>query len=287
MKYTRMFRNENGIMAIIGEEASQYDYYDFNGNLITEAEYKASNELENDTGLTGLYDYDTDMFQVLDEHGEVVLEVECSWAYYYIYHDFDNYVLCHYGEGENDQIAVVKENEVDLSDMLLVNSITPKIKPYWDILRGDIEILNEDGSAETVWGFCRGISGCEYYYDRMDNRKIKLYDIEQSGTPLMYCYEEEYVDWGYSSSLYSYQYGELEELLNCWWMYQPTEYYSDTELRETPHLFYDEENKPYTEDTIWESEIASIFEINGEKVTMEEYDTIRLKYSFFSLYGYM
>lgn len=72
-------------------------------------------------------------------------------------------------------------------------------------------------------------------------------------------------------TVYDYENGKLVERFSYEWIGQIKGNYNDEELLEKPHLFYDEEDAPYTKETIGEAEWATAHYINDEMVTMEEF----------------
>ena len=191
LQYGRLYRYNGSIIGIIGEEEEHYDYYDLNGGKITEEEYDARKEAakqKEEAGLTSSYDYETDVFTVTDENGNVVFETTCWWATYDIYGDSVNRILSYsYNSDKADQIVIIKEDEtVDLSGVILKNAITPKKELYWKLAQGqEVEISYEDGTVDSIKAFWGDGEG-EFY---VCYRKTRLFDIDGSGNPILYCYE--------------------------------------------------------------------------------------------------
>lgn len=62
------------------------------------------------------------------------------------------------------------------------------------------------------------------------------------------------------------------------WIGQARSNYNDEELLENAELFFDGDDMPFTRETILEAEAVDEYEINGERVTPEEYRACSEKY---------
>jgi len=197
LQYGRLYRLEGGIIGIIGEQEEHYDYFDLNGVEISKGEYNTrtdlANEKEND-GLTSDYDYETGRFTITDEAGDIIFEEECWYADYAIYGDNVNRVLSYgYNSEKSDQIVLIKEDKtVYLSGLILKNAITPKIDIYWKIAQNEtVEIPNENGETRSISAFYDN-SEVEFY---VRQKTTRLFDMDGSGVPMLYCYEAPDDNW--------------------------------------------------------------------------------------------
>ena len=348
LQYGRLWRLEGGIVGIIGEQEEHYDYYDLNGVEITKDEYNARTDLaeeKENSGLTSDYNYGTDIFIITDEAGNIIFEEECWSAGYNIYGDNVNRVLSYsYNAERPDQIVLIKEDEtVNLSGLVLKNAITPKIDLYWRLAQNEtVEIANESGETRSIRAFYDDSEG-DFY---VCQKTTRLFDIDGSGNPILYCYEAPHDNWtlpwsysnlfllkegelhwlvsgyecggssggdvvcfwkdedtgeilfgtdghaggfggfGYDSTICRLVNGTVEEILDCYWTYQSARNYDEEVLLATPHLFYtyDENETPYTKETILEADSVQSCVVNDERVSLEEYREIARRYSYVSLF---
>lgn len=129
-------------------------------------------EIEQDDGLL-----------LIDKNGQTVLSVAFEYNTHDIYGDYSNYVLTQY-DGTDQILIISNQDDIDLSDILLKNSITPRIELYWKATHGkSIEIENDNKEVTQTRQFA---SWCKDNYIK----KARLYDIDNSGVPILYCYEE-------------------------------------------------------------------------------------------------
>lgn len=111
-------------------------------------------------------------------------------------------------ESENYIIETKQDEDMDLSRLILQNQITPRIKPFNQVLKsGSINIPSSDDVKMAV-SVADGMKDCY--------REYKLYDIDGSGTPVLYFYAEGLIPSGPRnlsySGLYSVKNGRLNEL---------------------------------------------------------------------------
>ena len=160
-------------------------YYSLSGEELTKEEYKSREIItdEEEQKYTAKFDYEADIFKVYDTDGSEVLAIECDYISHDIYGDYStNYVLNSYGWDNESYIVLLSDVEnIDLSDVLLKNAITPKQEEYWQMLHGsmvtmDVNIPETDIIDET------GL--------RWIMKKTKLYDVNHSGDLVLYCYSE-------------------------------------------------------------------------------------------------
>lgn len=207
--YVGLFRNERAIVC----KGERYGIVDKDGGLLVPLEYDyvslfedGSYCLEKDNMFlynnqqeliykvsSGFVYMEEDFYRIemddnlilLSKDGEVILTANCDYNANVIYKDKQNSVLRQYDVGEKDQILLMKDSkDIDLSGLLLKNSITPRIKQYWELTHGiSVNAIDVDKELTETKRF---YSWGEYEY----NKKARLYDIEQSGIPILFCYEE-------------------------------------------------------------------------------------------------
>ena len=85
---------------------------------------------------------------------------------------------------------------------------------------------------------------------------------------------------GHSSygSVYDSENGVLQNERSFHWIGWFDSYYTEEELLQDAHLFYDDENVPYTKESILAAETINEYLINDQRVTYEEYNQLRNKY---------
>lgn len=168
IQYGVLVREDGYIYGKIGD---QYDYFSLNGESILEAEAQRineefDNEAENSQFTVNIAD---GRFVVYDRDETEVLAIDCDYAYHSIYKDDVNYILD--GVNDKDAIVLLEENvEKDMSELLLKNSITPRKRPYFDAV---LEMEDETDYAPEL---CLN--------------KIKFYDIDNSGEPVLYYFTD-------------------------------------------------------------------------------------------------
>ena len=176
IQYDSIVRNDEYIAAVIGE--GEPDYYNLNGEPISNPIYSENQECiyhieENDEGEVVVY----------NQSNQEILSVKCDFATKDLYCDDTNYILHQY-DGE-DSILFLQENATqNLADILLKNSITPRIKKYWNVINGNtVEAINPNQEMVDTHRFFAW-SNYEYI------KKAKLYDIKNTGSAILYCMEE-------------------------------------------------------------------------------------------------
>ena len=261
-----------------------------------------------------------DKLKVLDKNGVEVLEIE-SDRDDNIYKEYHNYIVNQHTPNIRDHILVMEEcDDLDMSKILLKNSITPRQKLYWNKIH-----------EENTWNE-------ENYV-----RKAKLYDVTNKGIPVLYDCKEAIVEYNFGlseSALYLITENQLEQVLTCgecggsargdracfWrnqkngelgigyhgavggfggystyskvfsitdgveevlsyeWIGQHASNYAVEDLQECASLFYDDENIPYTEDTIQSAEMVNEYIVDVERTSIEKYKEAEQEYISFDLY---
>lgn len=320
---------------IVAELNGSVKYFDFSGNDISdEVIFEEDNSVtttEEADDYTVIEEDDTIIIQ--DKEGNTVFSTDCNWARP-IYGN-DNYkVIVTYGNSDTqDRILVVNDSKwYDIPQVLLQNRITLRKPHYWKLSHGKYVNLSLDS------GEMREIREYNTWDETNYIKHFKLYDIEQSGNPILYCMEEpcfqpgftlsdsafySYADdklqclltgyecggsargdyvclWkevttgeeylgtrgfaggfgGYASwgNICEYNNGVLNTLCSFDWVGQTTGNYSDEELLNNPHLFYDDNDTPYTKETILTTDSVNEYLVNGEQTTLEEYQKYYERY---------
>ena len=283
-------------------------------------------EIEQDEGLL-----------LIDKNGQTVLSVAFEYNTHDIYGDYSNYVLTQY-DGTDQILIISNQDDIDLSDILLKNSITPRIELYWKATYGEnIEIENDNQEVTQTQQFT---SWCKDNYIK----KARLYDAENSGVPILYCYEKPVISYmcamsesslcsiqddhlkllvtgyecggtargdyvcfwreqesgevligykgaaggfgGYAGygAAFNYESGEKQEKYSYQYIWQTIGNYEQEELLENAELFYDDNDVPYTQETIQSAEYVNEYLINDERVTVEEYQNAYRQYVYMDLF---
>ena len=79
-------------------------------------------------------------------------------------------------------------------------------------------------------------------------------------------------------SVYDYKNGVLQNERSFHWIGWFSIYYSEEELLQDAHLFYNDENVPYTKESILTAETINEYLVNDLRVTCEEYEQFRNQY---------
>ena len=184
-------------------------------------------ELYNEDGelvLRGNYDYITphngkyyelekdNRISFVDIEGEELFSVECDYNAHYIYGDYRNYVLRQYSSDKKEQLLILEDNnDIDLSEVILKNSITPRIKLYWELTHGK-HVMNRTTQDGSIIETRRFSSWEEWSYIK----KFRLYDINERRKPILYTYEEPCVNMSFpmsDSSFWDIRDDQLHEII--------------------------------------------------------------------------
>ena len=333
----------------------KYGYIDKKGQIALEPAYSDADYFEN-----GLAFVEIDGFKgAINANGEeiipveydniyrlndyIVAELEDKTEYYTFSGDEFSPAESETGTGTDDEqqenIFLLEGNKnIDLSSILLKNAITPRIEQYWNLShRNNADIIMDEQEEINLPNFS---SWSRYDYIK----QTKLYDLEQSEFPILYCKEVPIIDemfpmsasalyaikddqvqclvsgyecggslrgdyvcfWrdkesgeiligyqgaaggfgGFSnySDIYGYQNGAASEKLSYVWIGQTTDNYSQEELLENASMFYDDNDVPYTKETIQETETVNEYLVNDERVSIDIYENICSKYQYFKLF---
>lgn len=203
--YIEMFKN--GTLAL--EQGDKYELADVNGSVINSSRYDSINEI----GSCYIVEVD-DKYGLLDESGaEVVAPIYdyiATGEYNNIYNSANCCVATTYGSKSKDCIIETgQDKDTDLSCLLLQNEITPRIKSFNHYQRsGSIKISGEDYKTMTI-SISDDMNDCY--------KEFKLYDVDESGNPVLYFYAQSLIREGPGilsySGLYSVKNGSLNKLV--------------------------------------------------------------------------
>lgn len=205
IQYENLSREDIYIRASIGEEE---EFFDLSGVKRSEEIYDKKVQEDSEKNAKES-DYtiktENDTFCVYDTQGNEIFSMECTWSKYGIYHDSVNYVL------DDETIVILEDNvDADLSEVVLKNSITPRKKLYWDLIhKNGVQAIGTDGGVESI-------SYIDSWYEGAYITTTKLYDIDNSGNPILYYYETPIEITGFPlscSGLYSIEDEELYYLV--------------------------------------------------------------------------
>lgn len=202
--YAEIF--DTGTLAL--KQGDGYVLADAGGKAINGNQYDSINK------IGSCYIVETDgKYGFLDETGtEVVTPVYGyipTGEYNSVYNSKNCVVATIYDSESGDCIIQTgKDQDTDLSDLLLQNEITPRIKPFDQYQKsGGISIPGSDDKTMEVL-ISDGMNDCY--------KEFKLYDIDGSGNPVLYFYAGSLIRQGPGilsySGLYSVKDGALNEL---------------------------------------------------------------------------
>lgn len=283
--YDELIREKNCIVAISGKEE---DYYDFGGEAFSQEEYTRISKYIEASNFTIELDYDNNMFFAYGRNGEKVVSIPCDYATGAIYGNSKSYVLKQTNDsGVNESILILEENrDVDMSDILLQNVITPRKEAYWNFIKEE----REDYITKT-----------------------RLYDFDDSGNPILYYYQEPCIKWmcESDSAFYSTKNGEIQRLCSgreagmgyndwvCLWrdvesgevflgtcawtsgldvsaVYSTVFGYESGDIKEKVSFAWNcQKNGSNQEDK---------YLVAGEEISVEEYENLYKKYTYFELF---
>lgn len=203
--YIQMFHN--GTVAL--NKKGTYVLADASGKIILNKEYDNIYEAGN------FYIVETDgKYGIIDNAGkEKVQPIYDSISirgYNTVYNSSSSFVAAVYGDVQKEyMIETGPEQTADLSDLLLQNVITPRIKPYSKFYQtGSFHIPAGDNRTSEI-SVGEDIKDCIIH--------LKLYDLDGSGESLLYCVAVPLIGRGPGhlsySGLYSEKNGKLKELV--------------------------------------------------------------------------
>ncbi len=190
---------DNGMISF--EQDNKYGLAAQDGKVIIKNQYD-SIEL-----YGSCYIVETDnTYGVLDINGNLVIPPTYSYiSDYYndVYNSRNSYITTKYGNSSvNNSILITDDDqEIDVSSLILSNQITPKIKLFSDYTKtGPINIYLSEIDAPA--------NNC--------TKTFKLYDIDDSGKPILYFYAEPFIRANFQQSysgFFSIKNNKVNELL--------------------------------------------------------------------------
>lgn len=321
----------------------RYGYLDKTGQVVIDAEYSGADYFKDGLAFVEIDGYKG----AVNTKGEIVIPVQ-----YDSIRREDGYIFAISGDETEyysltgdvipqevyaNQVNAENEDD-DISDILLKNSITPRIKLYWELTHGKpMDILNTENEVVNVKKFAT--------WGESDYRKTaKLYDVLQNGRPLLYCMEEPAIQQSFPLSdsalygikdnqlqclvsgeecggslrgdyvcffkdmesgknlignqgsaggfggiatygrIYDYETGNANLIFSYEWIMQSAGNYTEEDLYNNVCLFYDENDNPYTLDTILDAETVQEYLVNEERVGKDIYENACKQYRCFTLF---
>lgn len=193
---------------LILNQRGKYVLADINGKIINNNRYESINEIGSCYIIEAGGKYG-----ILDGNGtEVVAPVYDyipTGEYNRVYNSKNYFIATVYGSESKDCIIKAGgDQDTDLSDLLLQNEITPRIKAFNQYQEsGSINIPGSDNKTMEV-SLADDMNDCY--------KEFKLYDIDGSGSPVLYFYAGALIRQGPGvlsySGLYSANNGYLDQL---------------------------------------------------------------------------
>lgn len=251
---------------------------------------------------------------LLDSNGNEV--VSASYAYISgtfneVYHSNTSLIATNYRNPKKNHIIVVDEyQDIDLSEIVLVNEITPKLQPYHDLIQKCItdsilvsssdlktlKLFNVDGYEDPIL-YCykepvinMAFPESDSVFYSIENNQVKeVFRGNECGGSMRGNYVQLYFEketgeillgtngfyggfGGYASDFIIYK--NNKEYLNMHWISQGRGYFlhDDSYLLKYAHLFYDDEGNPFSKENILDVEYMTGYSINHDAVSIEEYN---------------
>lgn len=85
-------------------------------------------------------------------------------------------------------------------------------------------------------------------------------------------------------SIYKYEEGNAAIIFDYEWIRQDRENYSGQDLYNNAHLFYDDNEVPYTQESIQEAESVNEYTVKEDRVSIEDYEDACSRYQYFNVY---
>lgn len=135
-------------------------------------------------------------------------------------------------------------------------------------------VFRDGKMQELAAGYeCGGTSGGDYicfWYDKAESR-MKPGVREYCGG---------FGGYEYGGTIYELQGGEAKATASWSTVCQTSGNYDQEDLLENAKLFYDDDNNPYTRETVLEADIVTEYEVNGKRTTVNRYEEIRDRYRY-------
>ncbi len=190
---------DNGMISL--EQDNKYGLAAQDGKVISKNQYDSI--VLNGSCFIGKKD---NTYGVLDLNGNMVIPPTFDYiSDYYndVYNSRNSYITTKYGSSSvNNSILITdKDQNIDLSSLILLNQITPKIKLFSDYTKnGHIDVYRTEIDAPA--------NNC--------TKNFKLYDVDDSGKPILYFYAEPFIRANFQQSysgIFSIENNKVKELL--------------------------------------------------------------------------
>lgn len=278
-------------------------------------------------------------YGVLNENGKIAIPLDYDYIPIYyndVYKSKNCFIATKYAPNMSQVIIKTADYQgSDLSELLLKNEITPKIKPFNDYTKSgnlsssfpmsevdnftnidelgrcikSFRLFDVDGSRKPILYFyakpldsapftesysglfsikdnqvnellkgfeCGGSMGGDYICLFMDNdsSEIVLGTSNHAGG---------FGGYAYGSDFYDYKDGKENKITSHECIRQTSRNYDESTLLKNTNLFYDENNIPFTKDTILRSEEVTEYQVNGKPSTVDDYNKVVKRFKAISL----
>lgn len=221
-KYGYMDKTGNTVIEPVYSDADYFEnsiaFVDVNGykgaiNVVGEVVIPFQYDIlkrENDVILAATRELTGEVCEYFDLTGAKITKEE-----YETRSDKENAGKGYYVDANECIVMLDACEDVDISDGLLKNSVTPRIKEYWKLAIGQpAEVVDEEGKSYIISRYV-----VDEWWIQPYVRKVRLYDIDNSGTPILYCYVGDGDVWRVSfplsnSGFYTIQDGKVYQILN-------------------------------------------------------------------------
>ena len=313
-EYKYIYRTSDDLLCLKKNE-NEFYIASNNGEIISS---KAYDSIHQNLKIGGFIIFESSgKAGLIDKTGKEVVKADYDYINWWSYRDNDFYIAGNFNKLKKDNLIIVGEQqEVDLTNILLTNEITPKLKPYHDLVK-------EYTVGSNPWGN-------EYAI-----KSVKLFHVDDFDEPILYYYDEPANPLGFpasNSAFYKMKndaaeeivrgnecggslrgdyvklYAELETekivlgtrgsygggihlenanfyhgdkaLYKICYMEQFVHEYNDNKeyLLENAHLLYNND-VPFNRENIMEAEYIIKYMVNDELVTREEFHIIKGKYA--------
>lgn len=297
VEYDSIYRSEGYIIAEINDER---EYYSLNGERISDTEYvnrinigsedigteKLVEELNEKYDYVGIFHndiaevYDGTYYGIVDKQGELIVPLEYHGKRVAIAYDEEVQEVQKFASwGDYDYIKKAKLYDAEaLGTPILFCYEEPIIRYNFPMSDSALYTINDNQLQCLVTGYeCGGSARGDYV----------CFWREREGEDILIGYRGSVGGFGgYASysAVYDYTAGTAQKCLSYEWIGQTTGNYSQEELLEDAGMFYDEDDIPYTRDTIQDAASVNEYLVNEERVSIDKYNHACQQYLFFELF---
>lgn len=282
IQYSMVLCYEKGIMAKV---YGRTDYYNYAGEILSKEDYDKLPDVTYDTAKQdGFYEYGQgrtfDFSKVLLRNSITPKKA----LYWKLSHGkYVDMVMDESGEmqnlrkynswGEYDYIKRFALYDVEQSGQLVLYGCEEPCDSYLFPMSDSALYCVRDNQLHLVLAGneCGGSARGDY---------VCFWRNVESGETLLGTHGDAGGFGGFSNygSVYDYENGALQNERSFHWIGWFSIYYSEEELLQDAHLFYNDENVPYTKESILTAETINEYLVNDLRVTCEEYNQFRNKY---------